>query len=221
MLRGAAGIVAVAAVWAAAAPARAQGASPRKLGVDLGVQAGYGRPFGRINDNLGPVNDAMSSFVPIALDAGYQIEDGIAVGLLLQYGVVRFREQWNGCAPASSCRGWNAILAVHATLHAPVKWRMVPWLRLGAGYEWLGLTLPSALTGAPSDTEHEFRGWMFGIAQLGADYAVLPWLALGPVVGLSVGRYNFASGPGIPEMSLVYKTVHEWLSFGVRGVFHL
>jgi hypothetical protein len=227
MLRGAPGIVAMAAVLAATSTARPQAPPPspsperQRLGVDLGVQLGFGWPYGRINDAVGPINGIMSSFVPIAVDAGYRVEDRIAVGLLFQYGVLRFRDQWDACSSTAPCRGSDASLAAHVTLHAPVSWRFVPWLRLGAGYEWLRLALPSNfLTGAPGDATFTFRGWTFGMAQLGVDYAVLPRLSLGPVVGLTVGRYNRASDTR-GEMSLVYKTVHEWLMFGVRGVFHL
>ena len=55
--------------------------------------------------------------------------------------------------------------------------------------------------GAPADINLRFRGWMFGLAEVGADYAVLPRLALGPFVGLSVGRYNFGSDSDTPEQA--------------------
>jgi hypothetical protein len=75
--------------------------------------------------------------------------------------------------------------------------------------------------GAPADVDVRFRGWMFGLAELGADHAVTPRLALGPFVGLSVGRYNFGADSDTPEKELVYKRVHGWVTFGVRGTFSL
>ena len=225
MLRGAPGFVvvaAVAAVAAAAAPAGAQPVAQRKLGVDLGLQVGFGLTYGRINENLTQgLNDVVSSMVPIAVDAGYRVEDRIAVGLRFQYGILQFSDAGQACGPGADCRGSATAIAAHVTFHAPVSWRFVPSLRLGGGYEWLHMRLTGDFMGAPADINLHFRGWMFGLAELGADYAVLPRLALGPFVGLSVGRYNFGSDGDTPEQPLIYKRVHEWVVFGVRGVFSL
>lgn len=52
VLRRASGMIVIAAVAALAAPAAAQPAAPRKLGVDLGLQVGFGAPQGRINESV-------------------------------------------------------------------------------------------------------------------------------------------------------------------------
>lgn len=222
MLRGARGFVVVAAVVAAAVPARAQPAAQRKLGVDLGLQVGFGLPYGRVNEMIPLVlNDVISSMVPIAVDAGYRVDDRIAVGLRFQYGILQFRDAGQACGPAANCRGSVTSVAAQVTLHAPVSWRFVPWLRLGGGYEWLLMRLTGDFNGAPADIALHLRGWMFGLAEAGADYAVRPRLAVGPFVGLSVGRYSFGSDSDTPERPLIYKVVHEWVVFGVRGTFSL
>jgi hypothetical protein len=222
VLRGVSGFVVVAAVVAAAVPARAQPAAQQKLGVDLGLQVGFGLAYGRINESIPLVlNEVVTSMVPIAVDAAYRIEERIAIGLRFQYGILQFRDAGDACGPGANCRGSATAVAAQVTFHAPVSWRFVPWLRLGGGYEWLHLRLTGDFMGAPADISVRFRGWMFGLAELGADYAVLPRIALGPFVGLSVGRYNFGSDSDTPEKPLVYKRVHEWVVFGVRGVFSL
>jgi len=222
VLRGVSAFVVVAAVVAAPPPARAQPGAQGKLGVDLGLQVGFARPYGRINEMIPLVlNDVISSMVPLTVDAGYRIDDLIAVGLRFQYGILQFRDAGEACGPAANCRGSATSVAAQVTLHAPVSWRFVPWLRLGGGYEWLLMRLTGDFMGAPADITLHLRGWMFGLAEVGADYAVLPRLALGPFVGLSVGRYNFGSDSDTPERPLVYKRVHEWVVFGVRGTFSL
>jgi hypothetical protein len=216
--RGASAIVLLVAVAAAAPPARAQPAAQRPLGIDLGVQAGFGLPYGRINEYIPLVlNDVVASMVPLSVDASYRLDDVIAVGLRFQYGILQFHDAGEACGPGANCRGSTTALTAQATFRAPVSWRVVPWLRLGGGYEWLQMRLTGDFMGAPADLNLAFRGWMFGLAELGADYQVLPRTLVGPFVGLSVGRYNFGSDGTAPEISLIYKRVHEWVTFGVRG----
>jgi hypothetical protein len=146
MLRGMPRIAAAAAMLATVATARAQASAPlpppvkRTLGIDLGLQTGYGLAYGRINDQLpGTLNEVISSFVPIAADANYRIDDQIAIGLMFQYAILGFRDTGQVCGRSSTCSGSVTTGAVQATLHAPVSWRFVPWLRFGAGYERLML----------------------------------------------------------------------------------
>ena len=218
---GVTGIVVVAAVAAAALPAGAQPDAQPRLGIDLGLQVGFGVPQGRLNESIPLVlNEVISSVVPIAVDAGYRVDDRIAVGLLFQYGILRFRDAGEACGARTDCRGSVISVAAQATLHAPVSWPFVPWLRLGGGYEWLRMRMTGDFMNAFSDLDLRLRGWMFGFADLGADHALLPRVALGPFVGVSVGRYNFGAY-GAPEMPLIYKRVHGWVVFGVRGAFNL
>ena len=87
-------------------PAGAQPDAQGKLGVDLGLQVGFGLPYGRINENLPQgLNDVIASMVPIAVDAGYRVEDRIAVGLRFQYGILQFRDAGQACGPGANCRG--------------------------------------------------------------------------------------------------------------------
>jgi len=230
VLKRVAGLIVVAAAAAAARPAFAQlpeqpqpAAEPR-LGVDLGVQFGFALFQGRINESIPLVlNDALFSMVPLIVDAGYRADDRIAVGLRFQYGIVQLREAGGGeaCGPGVDCRGSATAVAAHVTAHLPVSTLFVPWLRLGGGYEWLRMQLTGDFRGAPADIDVRFRGWTFGLAEVGADGALLPQFAVGPFVGVSVGRYNFGSDSDTPEKPLVYKRVHEWVMFGLRGVFSL
>jgi len=226
VLRGVTGIVVVAALGAAARPAFAQPAQEQeqvqepRLGIDIGLRAGFGVPQGRINESIPLVlNDVIASMVPLAVDAGYHVDDWIAVGLMLQYGILQFRDAGQACGPGANCRGSTTAIAAHVTLEAPVSWGFIPWLRLGTGYEWLRMQLTGDFMGAPADIDVRFRGWMFGFAEGGANYVVKPDLAIGPFVGVSVGRYNFGADSDTPEKPLIYKVVHEWIIFGVRGVF--
>lgn len=234
MLQRASGVAAVAAVVsvlavAAPPPARAEPAPEPKLGIDVGMQLGYGLPFGNVAAGPGlQIDEIVAGVVPVAIDASYRIDDLIAVGLLLQYGVVQFQDTEQACPAGASCGGFLLGTAAQVTLRAPVPWAVVPWLRLGGGYEWLRLSLTGNVGGGATDFSLTLRGVMFGVVQAGADYHLLPALAVGPYVSLSVGRYDFQSTSGtiggVPpdggNMMVPDRAAHEWLMFGVRGVVH-
>jgi hypothetical protein len=221
--------VAVAAPAWGDAPADSKPPKSPKLGIDVGLQLGYGRPFGNVG--AGPemaVDDIVASVVPVGLDLSYRIDELIAVGLLLQYGIVQFQDTEQACPTGGRCSGFLASVAAQVTVRAPVPWAVVPWLRLGGGYEWLRLHLTGTAGFEQADLAVTWRGVMFGVAQVGADYQLMHALAIGPVVGLSVGRYDFSSVSGTfggtpqPDqpMAVPDKALHEWFMVGVRGVFH-
>jgi hypothetical protein len=203
---------------------------PPGIGVDLGVQLGYGRPFGYLaSEPNQPIRDLFTSVVPLAVDASYRVERDIAVGMLAQYGILQFRDTDNACPPGSSCSGALTVVAAQVTIHAPVPWPIAPWLRLGGGYEWMRLELEGGPPGAaPSDLTASIRGILFGIVQVGAEYHLGRAFTVGPVVGLSLGRYSHSSSRGTlmggsvdEDMDIPDPAFHEWLTFGVRSGFHL
>jgi hypothetical protein len=199
------------------------------IGVDLGVQLGYGRAFGHLASDNQPIRDLVASVVPLALDASYRVERDIAVGVLAQYGILQFRDTESACPLGSSCSGALTMVAAQVTIHAPVPWPVAPWLRLGGGYEWMRLKLEGGPPGVPpSDLTASIRGIMFGIVQVGAEYHLGRTFAVGPVLGLSLGRYSHSSargtlmgGPVTEDQDISDPAFHEWLTAGVRGGFHL
>ena len=234
--RAAAVVMVVAGLVAASAverTARAQAEAPvtvRDLpGFDLGVRVGYALPFGNaVGGSGGALDSVVSSLVPIALDAGYRIDAQVSIGLFLQYGIMQIKTAQNACVPGASCSGSVTSVGAEGLYHLPLPGRFVPWLGLGAGYEWLHLDIAENVGGQTANVSGTLRGAVFGVGQLGGDYHITPELGLGPFVAFSVARYDHTASSGTVNgmpmsisMEITDKGVHEWLVLGVRGTFSL
>lgn len=60
--------------------------------------------------------------------------------------------------------------------------------------------------------------------QVGGDYHVTPSFGVGPFVALSLGQYSSAStssGATSTSNDIPNKAMHEWLTFGLRGVYDI
>jgi hypothetical protein len=67
-----------------------------------------------------------------------------------------------------------------------------------------------------------FKGLQFAKLSLGFDYRLSPSFAVGPLLDLSLGQYSSGSvdsGSQSASQDLPNKSLHEWLTIGVRGVF--
>jgi hypothetical protein len=65
-------------------------------------------------------------------------------------------------------------------------------------------------------------GFEFVNFQLGGDISTTSNTALGPFLSVSLGEYrNLSTGDGFSTMdqSIVDKSIHVWIVFGMRGVF--
>jgi hypothetical protein len=68
-------------------------------------------------------------------------------------------------------------------------------------------------------------GFEFANLQAGIDYKLMRNLGIGPFVSFSLGEFNATSAnnggiQGVPGANnITDKTLHEWLTIGVKGAF--
>jgi hypothetical protein len=180
---------------------------------ELGLRLGYALPMGEAASG-GDLDDGVGWGIPLRLDGLYRLNARHALGASFTYGYARVTERY--CA-GQSCAGRLYRVGVTATTHfaARVGRSFVPWAGVGVGYEWLRIS--RAAYGY--ENHLGLRGLELLSLQLGADRFTSPGFAIGPFVGLSVGRYDTASTSyGDEELDEAF---HAWLEIGVRGAFRL
>jgi outer membrane protein W len=213
-----------------AGPIRAQGrAAPPNNGsaIQLGLHFGYGVPFGKTGRTVTDLVDddvsrSIKGQIPIGLDIGYLIIPSVYVGLSFQYGFGLVGSAGDPFCNQSgvSCSVSDISVGVGAQYHLDPTASFDPWIGLGGGYEWLELSTSSA---GQNDSQTG-SGFEYVTLQLGGDVRVAPSFAVGPFVSFSAGQYlNVSQERPSVELSqgITDKSFHEWLLFGVRGVYNV
>lgn len=213
----------------AAAPSWAQKLVPssNRGAVQLGLRLGYGAPFGKLGTTATAMAGNDLSFfikgqVPVAVDAGYLVNPNVYVGLLFQYG---FGFTGSGdesfCNQSGiSCSTTDLTLGVGVHYHLSPAASFDPWIGLGVGYEWLAVTA----TGTVASESFSSSGFQYVNLQVGVDVSVAPNIAAGPFVSFSAGQYASVSnqvGNTTASQNITNQSFHEWLLFGVRGVYNV
>ena len=193
-------------------------------GIELGVRVGYGLPLGNAYGVAGLPNaklsDLIGGMIPFWADVGYRIDPNWYVGGFFQFSI--------GLVPSSLCSGIGCSenelrFGLNVHYHFLPAGTFDPWVGIGAGYEILNISA-SNLGVSVSGVSASTNGWEFGNAQLGLDYKFSPEFGVGPFVTFTVAQFANASASvqGISvSQSIANKTIHEWLIFGLRGVFDL
>lgn len=236
MVRQAAASFLLIAMLLVAGRSSAQQQPPSSNGsaIQIGLRFGYGVPFGQFgqtSDELNPIKGAISSFIagqiPIGLDAGYLITPHVYVGLLFLYGFgVESSAGRELCDPPSDdCVFRDTSLGVDVQFHVKPSASFDPWVGLGAGYEWFDWVANPGL----DQTAWTAAGFQYANVQIGGDVRLAPNLAAGPFVSISSGQFatlktvngKGARFSGVDMRDYVDKSFHEWLLFGVRGVYNI
>jgi hypothetical protein len=189
------------------APARADEAGSNDL--SLGLRAGYALPFGSVAEGA-RLGDAISGMLPIWADVGYRPTASFFVGGYFQFAFPFFAA--GACPSPHTCSGHDLRFGAQARYAFLVDGSVVPWLGAGFGYEILDTSVSE--TGSEPLT-NSTGGFEF-LVQAGADYWFNPNLALGPFVAMSFAEFSTTSFGSIED-----KSVHEWLTFGVRGEYDI
>jgi outer membrane protein W len=219
------GIVAASVAWCTVAGADGSPdiGSPR---IEIGIRSGYSGPYGAAdsNESLGDprsipdLSAYYTSRVALMLDIGLRMSPNFYVGLTGAYGLLGFGTSHDPqfCDEGevnSSGHDWQ--LGVEGQYHI-LPWRLFdPWIGIGTGYEWAGLSVSGNCHYDVGES-----GFQFFNVQAGADYKVTPNVGLGPFLMFSVGEYTNGSRT-LPGELVQNKTPHEWLTFGIRGVFDI
>lgn len=205
------------------APSRDQGA------IQLGIRLGYGAPFGKVGRTASEMVDqdlssGIKGQIPIGVDAGYLFNPNIYVGLLFQYGFgLLASSAETGCNQSGvSCSISDLVFGINAHYHLNPIASFDPWIGLGIAYERLDSSATSTAFGLSVSGSN--TGFQYINVQLGGDVSVAPNLAVGPFVSFAAGQYSSRStqtGSTNVSQDVTNKSFHEWLLFGVRGVFNV
>jgi hypothetical protein len=201
--------------------ARAHEPGVLELGLRLGYAVPMGSAFGNASSSM-TVNqgDLASSRVPLGLDVGYRLPR-FYLGFFFQVGFLSIAENMTtGCGPDTgvSCGGYDITLGGAVAVHFAPDAAFDPWLGLAFGYEWLMVFESSGGMSA----ELTFKGPQFVTFEVGGDIKTVGTFRFGPFASLSVGQYQNAelkTGGNTMSADIPSQTIHEWLTFGVRGVY--
>jgi hypothetical protein len=187
-------------------------------GLELGARLGYGLALGNIADKVS-LSDNVTGQIPLWIDAGYRITPNLYVGAYGQMAYTIVGDQ--GCTSEEKCTARDAKVGANVHYHFLPQGTFDPWVGVGAGYEWLTI---SGLDHG-KDASATLRGFELLNLQVGGDYRLGQHAALGPYASFALGQYSQGSKAteGQPTVSGDVKNtaMHEWLTFGVRGVFDL
>jgi len=207
--------------------ARAQQPAASGRAVELGARVGFGLPFGNEGRIGGAAVDAklsddVSGMIPLWLDAGYRIDPHLYVGLFFQYAFALINTDMNPECNQSgnSCSASDIRLGVNLHYHFAPGRSFNPWVGLGAGYEWLLLSVTSPAISA----DVTVSGFEFANLQLGGDFTASPTFRVGPFVSFSMGQYrsfSVSSGGQSMPTDITRQQLHEWLVIGARGAFDI
>jgi PEGA domain len=193
------------AVWAVAtrAPVPPEGVTParpagtqRTTGVELGLRAGYGVPFGTVDSGEDVnVSHFTSGAFPLILDVDVRLTRNLLLGGLFQYAFLR---DSSGC---EKCSGRAIRLGVTVGYRRDLGPSFSARAGVGSGYEWLSVQGGTHLAWSGLELVH--------LEALG-DLAVSRTVRLGPFMSFSLSRYTEGLAGNSP-------TVHSWLLFGLRA----
>lgn len=221
----AAGALAASAVLFTGNSARAD-ATP--TGIEVGLRSGYALPLGDIQGapsggQAPALGDTFSGMIPIWVDAGYRLNPNMMIGGFFQYGIGMINtSKATGCSTSGvSCSGSDMMFGVQFHYHLMPDQTIDPWAGIGVGYE---IASVSESAGGQS-AGGSYSGFQFVNLQVGGDYKVMPNLGVGPFIMFSLGEFSGCSYSGaassLGSCNINNTAMHEWLTFGIRGVYDI
>ena len=188
---------------------------PKATHFEAGLRVGFALPLGSAFQSATTGSDVnlsdWDSFsIPVQLDLGARLGGSWFLGGYFSYG-------FGGSVDASLCTGSCSPSTLR--FGGQVHWHPLgsvgtdPWIGLGSGYEKVRISA--------SDGSAEVSGWEFANLQVGVDFELGSAVKLGPWVSFAVGQYGTGSlsgGTSGISGDIQNKTIHEWITAGVRLV---
>jgi hypothetical protein len=192
--------------------------------IGLAARAGLALPAGdAYEDARTGVRTSMSSLwssaYPLQLDVAYRVRPGVGVGAYISYAAAEVggdvRSTCDAIAFSCSARTVRVGIGGFRRL-AELRPRFFLWLGAGIGWEWTRFEV-----NVPGRSfEARFNGVELLGLQAGVEYQASPHFSIGPYVMASFGLYTsvVSDESGLsPLREPIHRTVHEWISIGVRG----
>jgi hypothetical protein len=188
--------------------------NPNATRFEASIRVGFSLPLGNTSGNDVALSDAAKFTIPIGVDIGARIGGVVFVGGYFQYGLFGSPSS-SLCSGGASCSSNTVRLGGEVLFHPLGNARLDPWFGVGTGWEWLNVNA----SGSGGSASAQYSGWEFVNLQVGLDFALGSAVKLGPYATFSIGQYSTASlsgSGGTISGDVTNKTVHEWLSFGLR-----
>jgi hypothetical protein len=213
-------VIALAALAALAAPQASRAHEGGEGGeggerFKLGVGVGYSIPFGDVrkaaDGSSVALSDVYSGEAPVELEFTYKLTHAISAGVYGGYGYGMVGSKAND--ELSSITTWR--FGVQGEYEFAKVGPAIPFAALRVGYVTESTQAKNgAGTGSAS-------GWEYFTLIGGADFDVAKGFAVGPFVSFAVGQYTDEKAPGGSSESIPSgdRTLHQWLTLGVRGSF--
>ena len=165
--------------------------------ISLGLRLGYAPALGEAAKDS-DMSDGVKSQIPLQLDATYHLTPAFSLGGYASYGFGQTGEVFDQICDVADCSARVVRIGVQGIYSFNPIGQLRPFAGVGAGYEWGSLTAEAG----DEEVTVSFRGFELLNLTAGADYVVGPQFAIGPYVGLSVGRYsNTSIDDGFEEIS--------------------
>jgi hypothetical protein len=196
---------------------------PANRGFQAALRSGLQLPWGEVSDTEGDEISARYGWqVPIVIDVGFKLTKPWFIGA---YGGVGYGSIGSGnvaeqacSAPGVTCSTLSYQLGVQVQYHVAPSDRLNPWFGLGGGYEWFR----QELRASDYSEEQETSGLALLKALLGLDYRYRELFGFGPVIELSLGRFQatrtFVDGERTHEGPVEPGAWHGFLTLGARVV---
>ncbi len=218
-------LLASAASLCFAAPAAVQTATPELTGVEIGLRAGYGIPFGNRFDSE-PLGQTFDGSMPLAIDVGFRLTPELYAGVLVSYGRLRMDKSGLQCNTVAvdgpgDCSGSTYRLAANAQWRVPLTPRLLGWVDGGFGLERLIVRFDSGCFGGPTSRTDD--GVELGHLEAGGGARLGNNLVVGPFASYAVGLFRTSTFTGScqghePDLD---RSLHGNLTMGVRAMVML
>jgi hypothetical protein len=180
----------------------------------LGVGVGYSLPFGdarKVEGESVALSDVYSGEAPVELEFTYKLTHAISAGVYAGYGYGMVASKSSDAL--SSITSWR--LGVQGEYEFAKVGPAIPFAAVRIGY------VTETLEGKDGVGSGSASGWEYLTLIGGADFEVAKGFAVGPFVSLALGQYTTEKSPGGESESIPSgdRTMHEWLTIGVRGSF--
>jgi len=195
-------------------------AGPPESGVSIGLSVGYGLPMGNVSSTPSTkMTDLFSGALPLQLDVGWRFTPNLYLGAFFQYSIAFIASAQNATCTANfwtGCSGSDLQFGANFVYTFMPYSKFAPYVGLGLGWEIASLNY----TSASQSVSESVSGFQFARLIVGGDFRVGSAFRVGPFVNFSLGQFSSLSSPN-PDASIIDKSIHTWLQFGIKGTVDL
>jgi hypothetical protein len=214
------------ALLAAPGAAGAAGAQPPAPGEGSGLlfalRAGFGLPFGDVEERGPALADVVGSKIPLGMEVGYRFDPRVRGALYFDLSPASLDPS---CPADASCTGYDVRFGVVLRVHLAPAAFADPWIGVGLGIEILDATVALEAPAAPGASELRWMGVEVPVVEGGLDLAISDLIAVGPYASVSIGWFTSDAvkppGGATSTGAIDDRATHGWAELGLRATLRL